>query len=299
MGRDPAGDRAGTSQAATALGVDPRTLLTGAKTKGAAAKESPIVAYARQMAEKYGIPPELFFALIGQESGWKQGSRSGAGAIGLTQLMPGTARGLGVDPTKWKENLRGGAMYLSQQFKSFGQWDLALAAYNAGPGAVRGAGNRVPDISETQNYVKQVLARAQRGGGAPGSTPTAMGTTPDPADTLGVQRMRNTISWITDNIDRITGPARDAILAQAHKISQTIARIVTKEDQDRVSDRVKALVDRFSKTVNDQLGKARTSFDSAWGKFKDKIADAFDQVANIIDTMQTFGESELDRIQRR
>ena len=108
------------------------------------------------MADKYGIPKQLFFNLVTAESNWDDAITSHRGAIGLTQLMPGTAEELGVDPWDSYENLDGGARYLSQQFQTFGSWELALAAYNAGPGAVRKY-NGIPPYSETQEYVRKIM----------------------------------------------------------------------------------------------------------------------------------------------
>jgi soluble lytic murein transglycosylase-like protein len=125
-------------------------------TQARRAKLFPLVA---QVACEAGIPVGLFDALIVQESRYQMGALSPKGAAGLTQLMPGTARELGVrnswDPL---ENLRGGALYLRRQLNEFGRVDLALAAYNAGPGRVRGR-RRVPAIAETMNYVA-VITRA-------------------------------------------------------------------------------------------------------------------------------------------
>lgn len=108
-------------------------------------------------ARRHGIPPGLFYRLISAESGGRTDALSPAGAIGPAQLMPGTARGLGVDPYNPLENLEGGARYLRSQFDRFGDWRLALAAYNAGPGNVQKYGD-VPPFSETQRYVKKVMA---------------------------------------------------------------------------------------------------------------------------------------------
>ena len=122
-------------------------------------------------ATQYGIPPDIFASLIQQESGWRPDVISSAGAIGPAQLMPGTAEGLGVDPYDPAQNIEGGARYLAQQYERFGSWPLALAAYNAGPGAVTRYGG-IPPFAETQAYVPAVLGRVG------GTDPMAM--TPDP-----------------------------------------------------------------------------------------------------------------------
>lgn len=113
------------------------------------------LALARAAAKRHGIPPDLFLRLIQQESGWNAGARSHKGAMGLAQLMPATARSLGVDPNNPTENLEGGARYLKRQYRTFGSWRLALAAYNAGPGAVKKYGG-IPPYKETRNYVKVI-----------------------------------------------------------------------------------------------------------------------------------------------
>lgn len=111
---------------------------------------------ARQVARKHGIPEDLFLRLVQQESGWNPNALSHKGAIGLAQLMPGTAKRLKVDPHQPLQNLDGGARYLRQQFDTFKSWRLALAAYNAGPGAVEKHGG-IPPYRETRNYVKVIL----------------------------------------------------------------------------------------------------------------------------------------------
>lgn len=116
-------------------------------------------AYVREVAARYGVPLNLAFALITQESGGNQGARSEKGATGIMQLMPGTAKELGVDPTNPYQNIEGGLRYLAQQYERFGTWPLALAAYNAGPGAVRKY-NGIPPFEETQKYVPAIMARA-------------------------------------------------------------------------------------------------------------------------------------------
>lgn len=119
---------------------------------------------AATIAEKHGVDPKLFQALINQESGFNPKAVSPAGAMGLSQLMPKTAKSLGVtDPFNASQNLEGGAKYLAQMMKEFnGDPKLALAAYNAGPGAVKRAGG-IPPFQETQDYVKKILGNLNGG----------------------------------------------------------------------------------------------------------------------------------------
>lgn len=106
-------------------------------------------------AIRQGVPVSIALAVAEQESNFNQAARGSSGEIGVFQLMPATAGGLGVDPFKLDQNIVGGITYLSQQFSKFGNWDEALAAYNAGPGKVtRGT---IP--SSTHNYVNEVFAR--------------------------------------------------------------------------------------------------------------------------------------------
>lgn len=110
-------------------------------------------------ANKYGISPQLIDAVARQESGYRTNAVSHAGAIGIMQLMPGTARLMGVkNPRDPHANIDGGARYLRQMLDRFGgNVALALAAYNAGPRTVERAGG-IPRITETQNYVHRILA---------------------------------------------------------------------------------------------------------------------------------------------
>lgn len=109
-----------------------------------------------QIAQEEGVDPDLFTRLVEAESNFRPEATSPVGAYGLTQLMPGTAAELGVDPSDPIQNLRGGARYLRQQLDRFGDPSLALAAYNAGPGNVSRYGG-IPPFEETQNYVSRIL----------------------------------------------------------------------------------------------------------------------------------------------
>lgn len=111
------------------------------------------------LAAKYDLSPSLLEAVVWQESRWNPRAVSPVGARGLAQLMPGTARMLGVNPDDPAANLEGGARYLREQLDTFGgDLEKALAAYNAGPGRVRKAGG-IPAIRETQDYVTAILGR--------------------------------------------------------------------------------------------------------------------------------------------
>ena len=111
---------------------------------------------ARAAARRHGVPEDLFFRLVQQESGWNPAAVSHKGATGLAQLMPATARRLGVDIADPQDNLNGGARYLRMMYDRFGDWKLALAAYNAGPEAVQKHGG-VPPYAETKGYVLAIL----------------------------------------------------------------------------------------------------------------------------------------------
>ncbi len=128
------------------------------RPRGGARDPGPYLDVAKSAARRHGVPEELFLRLVRQESGWNPEAVSHKGAIGLAQLMPATARSLRVNPNDPRENLEGGARYLSEQYRRFGSWRLALAAYNAGPEAVERHGG-IPPYRETQGYVRAILGQ--------------------------------------------------------------------------------------------------------------------------------------------
>jgi soluble lytic murein transglycosylase-like protein len=118
------------------------------------------------VATAYALDPKLVEAVAWRESRFRLNALSDKGAIGVMQLMPGTARDLGVDPHDPAQNIRGGALYLRRMLSTFnGDVRLALAAYNAGPAAVRKHGG-VPPYAETQAYVTSILGRMAATGAA-------------------------------------------------------------------------------------------------------------------------------------
>jgi len=118
-------------------------------------------------AQQSGLDPALILAVVMEESGGDPLATSGKGAQGLMQLMPGTAKEMGVeDSTSPSQNLDGGSRYLSKMLKRYnGNLELALAAYNAGPGNVDKAGGQVPGFKETRSYVQRVQDRFKALGG--------------------------------------------------------------------------------------------------------------------------------------
>ena len=154
-----AGPAAGTG---TPFGTQLAGAMQPAATAPATPGATPFAAEIAAAATRNGIDPKLLTGLIRAESNFDPNAGSPAGAQGLTQLMPGTAAGLGVtNPLDPVQSIEGGARYLRQQLDRFGGDPAkALAAYNAGPGAVQKFGG-VPPYEETQNYVRRVLGYAQ------------------------------------------------------------------------------------------------------------------------------------------
>lgn len=135
---------------------------TSAATTSAVTSPEDLEPYFKEAAETYGVDINLLKAIAKQESNFNPSATSSAGAMGVMQLMPSTAKGLGVsDAYNAHDNIMGGAKLISQNLKKYnGDLSLALAAYNAGGGNVDKYGG-IPPFKETQNYVKKVLAYYQ------------------------------------------------------------------------------------------------------------------------------------------
>ena len=143
------------SSATGAASLTGTSSLNGTSSTGIAGA-APYERLFQEAGAKYGLNPRLLAAVAKTESNFNPNARSGVGAVGLMQFMPATAKSLGIDPTDPAQAIDGAARYLKTQLNRFGSVDLALAAYNAGPGAVQRAGG-VPPFAETRSYVSKVL----------------------------------------------------------------------------------------------------------------------------------------------
>lgn len=108
-------------------------------------------------AIEMGVDPAIALSIAKTESGFRHEARSAHGAVGVYQLMPSTARRMGLNPYSLNDNIRGGIMYYKMMYKMFGSIELALAAYNAGPGNVKKY-NAVPPFAETRRFVSKIMA---------------------------------------------------------------------------------------------------------------------------------------------
>jgi soluble lytic murein transglycosylase-like protein len=133
---------------------------SAASTTGAALAGVPYADLFSRAASRYGVDASLLAAMASQESGFNSQAVSPAGAQGLMQFMPATAKGLGVNAMDPNSAIDGAARYLSTLTQQFGSTDLALAAYNAGPGTVSRYGG-IPPYTETQTYVRSVMSKAE------------------------------------------------------------------------------------------------------------------------------------------
>jgi len=158
----PVADAAAVSAAAAPMQVEGLSLPDSVivdPVRHAAGVPARYSAKIAELAARFDLSPSLLEALVWQESRWRENAVSPVGAQGLAQLMPGTARYLGVNPHDPFQNLEGGARYLREQLDRFdGDLEKALAAYNAGPGRVERAGG-IPNIRETKAYVAAIMGR--------------------------------------------------------------------------------------------------------------------------------------------
>ena len=224
-------------------------------------------------AKAYKVDPAFALAIAQQESGFNQLAKSAAGARGVMQLMPGTAKQLGVNFSDLNDNIKGGVMYLSQQEKQFKSLRLAAAAYNAGPGNVQKYGG-VPPFKETQNYVTSVGALYQKWQQVLGSQGEAFISAKDQADELS-NAFKQIKTHQDDNIKKADEYAR----VQVEKIKTQLAAM----DQERAAAaRLAAEQLAGAKTYED---KARI-IEAAQAKAADYNAKALEMVRAEFDAQQ-------------
>lgn len=195
-------------------------------------------------AKAYKVDPAFALAIAQQESGFNQLAVSGKKAQGVMQLMPATAKQLGVNFNDLNDNIKGGVLYLSQQEKQFKSLRLAAAAYNAGPGAVQKYGG-VPPYKETQNYVTSVGALYQKWQKVLGAQGEAFVSAKDQADELSTA-FRQVQTHQDDNIKKADEYAR----VQVEKIKTQLAAM----DQER---------EAAARLTAEQLAGAKTYEDKA------------------------------------
>ncbi len=195
-------------------------------------------------AKAYKVDPAFALAIAQQESGFNQLAKSAAGARGVMQLMPGTAKQLGVNFSDLNDNIKGGVLYLSEQEKQFKSLRLAAAAYNAGPGNVQKYGG-VPPFKETQNYVTSVGALYQKWQQVLGAQGEAFVSAKDQADELSTA-FKQVQTHQDDNIKKADEYAR----VQVEKIKTQLAAM----DQER---------EAAARLTAEQLAGAKTYEDKA------------------------------------
>ena len=122
-----------------------------------AADINTVKAMIAKQAIEMGVEPAMALSIARTESGFNHNARSRHGAVGVFQLMPSTAKRMGLNPYSLSDNIKGGIMYYKSMYKMFGSVELALAAYNAGPGNVKRYNKTVPPFAETKNFVSKIM----------------------------------------------------------------------------------------------------------------------------------------------
>ncbi len=133
-----------------------------AQAKVQAADVNTIKATIVKHSIEMGVDPAIALSIARAESGFRHEARSSHGAVGVFQLMPSTAKRMGLNAYSLNDNIRGGIMYYKSMYKMFGSMELALAAYNAGPGNVKRYNNNVPPYAETKRFIAKIMTDYNR-----------------------------------------------------------------------------------------------------------------------------------------
>ena len=136
--------------------------LLCARVQAAPTPESVIKETIVKHSIEMNVDPALALSIAKKESGFKHELRSPYGAVGVFQLLPSTARRMGFNPYYLSENIKAGLTYYKMMYKMFGSTELALAAYNAGPGNVKKFGGTIPPYGETKRFVSQIMLEYNR-----------------------------------------------------------------------------------------------------------------------------------------
>ena len=182
-------------------------------------KQKEVAALVIDTANAHKVDPAWALAIAQQESGFNQLAKSAAGAQGVMQLMPGTAKQLGVNIADVNDNIKGGVLYLKQQQEQFKSLKLASAAYNAGPGNVQKYGG-VPPFKETQNYVQSVAALYQKWQQVLGAQGTAFVSAKDQADEL-----KTAYESLKTHQDGMVSAAENFAKVQVEKIKTSLTAL--------------------------------------------------------------------------
>ena len=176
--------------------------------------------YAKKVADDYGLPRNIFLALFNQESGWNPNAISPAGAMGVGQFMPATAKAYGIDPMNPYQSIDATGRYLSANLRTYrGDWRKTLASYNAGAGAVAKYGG-VPPYKETQNYVNSILKAA----GVPPTSPVVASSAASSPRLVGPSDVQTNLATISQRV--AAGAPRNSFSYQDPALSAPAASVV-------------------------------------------------------------------------